>query len=105
MMAAEIRDPTGDTGTGAGVTVKETQRHSIMGAARYLVADVVEGQRQRRRFARGVWFKHQPPPPRWAENLGRWIDGSGSRYVGVERTMDWGMGINICEAISSRQSQ
>ena len=34
-----------------------------------------------------------PPPPRQAENSERQIDCSGRRYVGVEVTMDWGMGI------------
>ena len=38
---AEIRDPTGDTRTGAGDMVQETQRESTTGTARYLVADEV----------------------------------------------------------------
>ena len=42
MTVAEILDPTGDIGTGAEIMSKETQRHSITGTARYLVADVVE---------------------------------------------------------------
>ena len=42
MTAAEIGDPTGDTGTGAGVTVKEPQSYRTTGTARYSVADVVE---------------------------------------------------------------
>ena len=41
-MAAEIRDSTGDTGTGADITAIETWRHSITGTARDSVADVVE---------------------------------------------------------------
>ena len=40
-MVAEIRDPTGDTGTGAGDTVPETQRYSTMGTAQYSVANKV----------------------------------------------------------------
>ena len=40
-MVAEIGDPTGDTGTGAGVTVKETQRDSTMGTAQDSVANEV----------------------------------------------------------------
>ena len=40
-MATEIGDPTGDTGTEAGVTVKETQRDSTTVTAQYLVADRV----------------------------------------------------------------
>ena len=38
-MAAEIRDPTGDTGTGADITAIGTQKHRT---AQDLVADVVE---------------------------------------------------------------
>ena len=41
MMVAEIRDPTRDTGIGAGDTVPETQRDKTMGTAQYLVADKV----------------------------------------------------------------
>ena len=40
-MVAEIGDPTGDTGTGAGGTVSETQRYRTTGTARYSVADKV----------------------------------------------------------------
>ena len=40
-MVAEIGDPTGDTKTGAGDTVLETQRDSTTGTAQYLVADEV----------------------------------------------------------------
>ena len=39
MMAAEIRDPTGDTGTGAEITAIGTWRHRT---TRDSVADVVE---------------------------------------------------------------
>ena len=42
MMAAEIRYPTEDTGTGAEITAKETCRHSITVKAQYLVAGVME---------------------------------------------------------------
>ena len=38
-MAEEIRDPTGDTGTGVEITAIGTQRHRT---AQYLVVDVVE---------------------------------------------------------------
>ena len=41
MMAADIRDPTGDTGIEAEITAKETWRLSITGTAQDLVADVV----------------------------------------------------------------
>ena len=41
-MAAEIRDPTEDTGTGAEITDIGTRRHSITGTAQYSVADVAE---------------------------------------------------------------
>ena len=40
-MVAEIRDPTGDTGTGAGDTVPETHRDITMVTAQYSVADDV----------------------------------------------------------------
>ena len=40
-MASESRDPTGDTGTGAGITDIGTQR---LRTARYLVADVAEAE-------------------------------------------------------------
>ena len=42
MMAAEIRDPKGDTGTGAEIMAKETRRHSITGTAQDSVVGVVE---------------------------------------------------------------
>ena len=42
MTAAEIGDPTGDTRTEAGVTVKETQKDSIPETAQDLVTDMVE---------------------------------------------------------------
>ena len=42
MMAAEIRDPKGDTGIGSEITAIGTRRHSITGTAQDLVADVVE---------------------------------------------------------------
>ena len=41
MTAAKIEDPTGNTGTEAGVTVKENQRDSTTGTLRYLLADKV----------------------------------------------------------------
>ena len=40
-MVAEIGDPTGDTGTGAGHTVPETQRDRTTGTAPNLVVDEV----------------------------------------------------------------
>ena len=40
-MVAEIRDPTGDTGKGAGEMVPETQRDRTMGTAQDSVADAV----------------------------------------------------------------
>ena len=40
-MVAEIRDPTGDTGKGAGETVPETRRERTTGTAQDLVADEV----------------------------------------------------------------
>ena len=41
-MAAEIGDPTGDTGTGAEITAIGNLSHSITGTARDLLADMVE---------------------------------------------------------------
>ena len=40
-MVAEIGDPTGETGKGAGETAPETQRDRTTGTTRYLVADEV----------------------------------------------------------------
>ena len=40
-MLAEIRDPMGDTGTGVGGTVPETQRDITTGIVQYLVVDEV----------------------------------------------------------------
>ena len=42
MTASEIGDPMGEIGTGAGVTVKETQKDSITETAQDLVTDMVE---------------------------------------------------------------
>ena len=42
MKAVEIGDTKGDTGTGAGATVKETWSDIITGTVQYLVEDVVE---------------------------------------------------------------
>ena len=40
-MVAEIRDPTGNTGKGAGETVSETWRDRTMGTAQDLVVEKV----------------------------------------------------------------
>ena len=40
-MAKEIRDHTGETGAGARVKFKETERDSTTGTAQYSVADEV----------------------------------------------------------------
>ena len=69
MIATEIRDPKGDTGTGAEIKAIGTWRHSITGTARYLVADVVEvetGTTAEAAVREEAMVKHQPPPLRRA---------------------------------------
>ena len=85
-MVAEIRDPTGDTGTGAGDTVQETQRDITMGKERYLVADEVvtlveeTGTTAEAAVQEGDMVQTLPPPPlRRAENSGRRSEVSGRR--------------------------
>ena len=97
MMAAEIGDPTGDTGTGAEITAKVTWRQKITGTARYLVADVVEvdtGTTAEAAVREGATVKKPPPPPpRQAGNLRWWTDWLGRRYFDVDGTMDCEMEI------------
>ena len=81
MTATDIRDPTGDTGTGAGATVKETRRNSTTGTAQDLVADVMEVETGTTVEAavRGEAMVQTPtPPPR------RQPENSGGRHTGRE---------------------
>ena len=74
MTAAEIRDPTGDTGTGAEITAKETQRHSITGTALdsfVYVVEVETGTTAEVAVHEGSMVQTPtppPPPPIRAEN-------------------------------------
>ena len=85
MTAAEIRDPIGDTGTGAGDTVKETQRDSTTGKAQYLVAHEVVtlveeiGITMEAVVHEGVMVQTPTPPPRRAENSGQRSELLGRR--------------------------
>ena len=66
MTAAEIRDPTGDTGTGAEITAKETQRHSITGTALdsfVYVVEVETGTTAEEAVREGSMVQTPPPPP------------------------------------------
>ena len=97
MTAAEIRDPMGDTRKGAEITAKETRRRSITGTAQYSVVDVMEvemGTTVEEVVRKGVMVQTEtpPPPPRRAENSGWQTDQLQRRYVGIEGTMDWGLG-------------
>ena len=61
-MASEIRDPTGDTETGADITTIGIRRHRT---AQYLVADVVEvdtGNNGGGSGARGEHRSNTTPP-------------------------------------------
>ena len=83
MTAAEIGDPTGDTGTGVEITAKETRKDSITGTAQDLVVDMVEveaGTTAEAEVRKGAMVQPPtPPPPRRAENSGRWTDRSRRR--------------------------
>ena len=73
MTAAEIGDPTGDTGTGAGVTVKETRKDSITGRAQDWVADVVEletGKTAEAAVREGAMVQTPTPPTKTGSKLG-----------------------------------
>ena len=64
-MAAEIGDPTGDTGTGELIKAKETQRHSITRTAQDSVAGGVEvdtGTMAETSVCEGATIKTSPPP-------------------------------------------
>ena len=86
-MVAEIGDPTGDTGTGAGETLPETHRDRTMGTAQNLVAEkvvplMVEMEITAEAEVRegGMVTTPTPPsPPIRAENVGRRSDLSGRR--------------------------
>ena len=73
MTAAEIGDPTGDTRTEAGVTVKETWRDRITGTAQYWVADVVEldtATTAETAVCEGETVQTPPPPTKTGRKFG-----------------------------------
>ena len=88
-MVAEIGDPTGDTGKGAGGTVPETWRDRTMGAAQDSLEDdvvILVGEMEitaKAEVCNGeiVTTPTPPPPhtPRRAENAGRRSELSGRR--------------------------
>ena len=96
MTVADIGDPTGDTGTGLGVTVKETWRDSIIGTAKDLVADVAEvdtGTTAEAVVCEGAMVQTPTPHTKTGRNFGAAVrparkevgrriknDGLGDRY-------------------------
>ena len=75
-MLAEIGDPTGDTGKGAGGTVPETQRDRTTGTAQDLVAEKVVTLVEETEITaeaevrKGEMVTTATPPPRQAEIRG-----------------------------------
>ena len=86
-MVAEIGDPTGDTGKGAGKTAPETWRDRTTRKKRDLVAEKVVtlvGEMEimaevEVREGEMVTTPTPPPPPRRAENAGRRSELLGRR--------------------------
>ena len=73
MTAAEIGDPTGDTRTGAVVTVKEVHRDSIIRTAQDSVADVVEletGTTSEAAVRGGAMVQTPTPPTKTGRKFG-----------------------------------
>ena len=94
-MVAEIGDPTGDTGTGAGETLSETHRDRTMGAAQNLVAEkvvplMVEMEITVKAEVREGGMVTTPTPPP-STNTGRKC-GAAVRSVGKE--VGWRRGNN-----------
>ena len=91
MMAAEIRDPTGCTGTGAEITYIGTRRHSITGTAQDLVADMVEVEMGTTAEAAvrkgGMVQTPTPPPTKTGRKLGA-ADRPVAKEVGRRRWND-----------------
>ena len=86
-MAEDIRDPTGDTGTGADITVIGTLRHRT---ARYSVADVVEvetGITEEAAVRKGAMVQKQTPPTKTGRKLGA-EDRLVAKEVGRRRRND-----------------
>ena len=89
-MAADIRDPTGDTGTGAEITAKETQRHSITGTAQDSLADVVEadtGKTAEAAMREGAMVLTPTPPTKAGMRLGA-VDRPVRKEVSWGRSND-----------------
>ena len=85
-MVADIGDPMGDTGTGAGDMVPETHRDSTKGTAQDLVANEVVTLVEETGITAeaevregGMVTTPTPPPPRRAENAGQRSELSGRR--------------------------
>ena len=95
MTAAEIGDPTGDSGTGVEIKAKETRRHSIMGTSRYLVADMMEvdmGTTAEAAVREGAMVQTPPPSTKMGRKLGV-ADRPFAKEVGRRRQNDgWGDG-------------
>ena len=90
MMAADIGDPTGNTGTGAEITSKETRRHSITVTARDLMADVVEvdtGTTTEAAMREAAMVQIPTPPTKTGRKLGA-ADRPGAKEVGPRRQND-----------------
>ena len=91
MTAAEIRDPTEGTGTGAYTMAIGPRRHRT---ARYLVADAVEvetGTTSEATVSKGAMVKTPPPPP---TKTGRKLGAADIPVAKEVGRRDWGMGEN-----------
>ena len=86
-MSSEIRDPTGDTGTGADITDIGTWRHRT---ARYSVAEVAEeetGTKSEAAVREGAMVQTPPPPTNTDRKLGA-ADRPVAKEVGGRRRND-----------------
>ena len=92
-MESEIRDPTGDTGTGEDITEIGTRRHKT---AQDLVADVVEvetGKTAEAVVRERAMFQTPTPPHQDGQKTrgGEQTGGEGGRLSYMEQWI-WGMG-------------
>ena len=103
-MALEIRDPTGDTKTGAEITDTGTQRNRT---ARYLVVDVVEeetGITAEVAVREGDMVQTPTPPTKTYRKLGA-ADRPVAKEVGRRRQNDGLGGWRNIREVSHRRTQ
>ena len=92
-MVAEVGYPMGDTGTGEGDTLQETQRDSTTGMARYLVADEVvtlveeKGTTAGEAVHKGAMVQTPNPPTKTGRKFGAAVRTVG-KEVGRRRKND-----------------